>query len=140
MWRAMRTLWLTGFCALLLSCAALRDDMRRAESAFEQARYEDVMVWLDDLEPNVPDMDAPTRARFYYLRGLTAYRLGDRIAARHNLALCREEAGERMAALPTDWRSNLQAAMKEMGIGPPSAQRELADKAVVKDEAPATTP
>jgi hypothetical protein len=136
----MRTLWLAGFCAALLSCAALRDDMRRAEGAFEQARYEDVMVWLDDLEPSVADMDQPMRARFYYLRGLTAYRLGDRAAARHNLALCREEAGPRMASLPTDWRSNLETALREMGVGPPGAPRELTNKAVVKDEAPATTP
>jgi hypothetical protein len=136
----MRTLWLAGVCAVLLSCAALRDDMRRAEGAFEQARYEDVMVWLDDLEPSVADMDHTMRARFYYLRGLTAYRLGDRVVARHNLALCREVAGPRMALLPTDWRSNLESALREMGVGPPGAPRELSNRAVVKDEAPATAP
>jgi hypothetical protein len=134
----MRTLWLPLSCALFLSCAALRDDMRRAETAFEQARYEDTMVWLDDLEPSVADMDQPMRARFYYLRGLTAYRLGDRITARHNLALCKVEAGERQAALPNEWRGNLDSALRDLGIGPPGQKRELSDKSVVRDDAPAT--
>lgn len=105
-------------CLLLYGCAALRDDMRRAESAFDQARYEDVMVWLDHLEPDVVRMDQSMRARFYYLRGLTAYRLGDRVTARHALALARVEAGPGQASLRPEWRTNLESALRDLGVGP----------------------
>jgi hypothetical protein len=77
----MRVLLVLGF-VVLSACAALRDDMRRAETSFEAARYEDVLVWLDDLEPHVAEMDQTMRARFYYLRGITAFRLGRRSEAR----------------------------------------------------------
>jgi hypothetical protein len=110
---------LSLLCALgLVACAALRDDMKRAESSFEQARYEDVMVWLDDLEPSVPDMQQPMRARFYYLRGLTAFRLGQKKRARHYLALCREEAGPEQASLRPEWRTNLASALAELTADP----------------------
>ena len=102
----------------LCACAALRDDMKRAESSFEQARYEDVMVWLDELEPSVPDMAQPMRARFYYLRGLTAFRLGQKRRARHYLALCREEAGPEQASLRPEWRTNMASALAELTADP----------------------
>jgi hypothetical protein len=125
--RSMKTRLLAALALwVLASCAALRDDMRRAELAFEEARYEDVEVWLDDLEPSVADMDALLRPRFYYLRGMTAYRLGQRTAARHNLALCREEAGLDMSSLPAEWRNNLRSAMNDLGAPPLKAQEKQA--------------
>jgi hypothetical protein len=111
-------LWAVGLLVLLASCAALRDDMKRAETAFDQARYEDVTVWLDELEPSVADMEKPMRARFYYLRGLTAFRLGERTRARHYLALCREEAGPEQASLRPEWRTNMTSALAELTRDP----------------------
>ena len=102
----------------LVACAALRDDMKRAETSFEQARYEDVMVWLDELEPSVAEMEQPMRARFYYLRGLTALRLGQKKRARHYLALCREEAGPEQASLRPEWRTNMASALAELTADP----------------------
>ena len=102
----------------LAACAALRDDMKRAETSFEQARYEDVTVWLDELEPSVADMEQPMRARFYYLRGLTAFRLGQKKRARHYLALCREEAGPEQASLRPEWRTNMASALTELTADP----------------------
>jgi len=78
----------------LAGCAALRDDMKRAEDAYQQARYDEALVWLDDLERDTPDMNEDMRAKFYFLRGMTAYRLGHRDHALHYLALAREVSGE----------------------------------------------
>jgi hypothetical protein len=102
--------------ALLLGggCAAMRDDLRRAEVAFDQAKYEDVLVWLDALERDLPHMEREQRIRFYYLRGTTAYRLEDKPTARHYLALCREEARRDGTALRLAWRRELERLLAEL--------------------------
>lgn len=99
----------------MMGCAALRDDLRRAEQAFGEARYENAQTWLTDLEPSVPEMDRELRSRFYYLAGMTAFRTGDRGAARHYLVLCREEASDAGVGLRPDWRTNLAEALRELG-------------------------
>ncbi len=100
--------------SLLLGCAALREDLGRAEASYERAEYERALVWLEDLEPQLPDMDVEMRARFYYLRGMTAYRLGRRTEALYYLALAREVAGERGVGLRDAWRSNLEGTLEEL--------------------------
>src|SRR5262245_40160591 len=98
--RAMRGLGLWILMALLArGCAAVASDLRRAEVSYEQARYEDALVWLTDLEDDAPSMDPQSRARYYYMRGMTDYRLGHRLEALHYLALAREVAGENGSGL-----------------------------------------
>lgn len=101
-------------CVALLGCTTVRDDVRRAETAFSEARYEDVEAWLEALAPSVPDMEPALRARFYYLAGMSAYRMGERARARHALALCREELAVHRVALPEPWLRNLQGALAEL--------------------------
>ncbi len=108
----------------MLGCAALRDDMRRAETAFDEARYEQVDVWLTDLEPHVAEMDKPTRARFYFLRGTTAHRLGQAREARHYLALSREEATKDGLGLRTEWRITLDKLLAELEGDAPAPEAE----------------
>lgn len=91
--------------------------MRRAETAFDEARYENAEVWLASLEQDVPSMEREMRSRYYYLRGVTAYRLGDKISARHLLALCREESAQGDAiglGLRTEWRASLEKLLAEL--------------------------
>ncbi len=96
------------------ACSGVRDDLRRAETAFEEARYEDVEVWLADLEPSVARMEPAQRARYYYLVGMSAFRMGKRARARHALALCRAELESAPAALPPAWAHNLESALAEL--------------------------
>ncbi len=117
----MRVCALILACLLFTACAAIRDDMRRAEVAFDEARYEQVVVWLDGLESSVPDMDRPTRARFYYLRGVASYRLGETRRARHFLALCREEAEREGVGLRSEWRVNLAKLLAEIDVNAQNA-------------------
>lgn len=100
-------------CALA-GCAALSEDMRRAETAFSEARYEDTRVWLAELEPSVPDMSRRLRTLYYYIAGVTAWRLDDRVRARHYLALCREEAGPEGFALSPERLRNLKLTLGEL--------------------------
>jgi hypothetical protein len=97
-----------------MACQAVRDDMTRAQRSYEAARYERTRVWLQDLEADVPDMDRPLRARFFYLRGMTAYRLGHRNEALHYLALAREEARDREGLLGPKWRKSMNRTLEEL--------------------------
>jgi hypothetical protein len=105
-------------CLALCACSGLRDDLRRAEAAFVEARYEDVSAWLADLEPNVTDLPRPLRARYYYMAGVTAERLGDRANALHYLLLCREEAQREGNGLSDDRRRNLALTLAELSREP----------------------
>ncbi|MAQ15160.1 MAG: hypothetical protein CMN30_10260 [Sandaracinus sp.] len=92
-------------------CSQLSDEMLTIEAGYREARYEDVVVWLDDLEPDVPAMDEPERARFFYLRGMAAHRLGDHDEALHYLALAREVAGPDGRGLREGWRAQLDETL-----------------------------
>ncbi len=108
-------------CFTIAGCAALADDLRRAEAAYTAARYEDTQAWLVNLERSTPQMDSDQRARFFFMRGMTAYRLGDQAVARHYLALAQETAGEDSAALRSDWRQVLTRTMGELETQGPAS-------------------
>jgi len=99
---------------LLTGCAALKEDMLHAESSFDAAQYDESLVWLEDLEPKASDMDVEMRARFYYMRGMTAYRLGKRADALHYLALAREVAGPQNDGLRPEWATAMTRTITEL--------------------------
>lgn len=96
------------------ACAALSDDMNRAETAYGAARYEDTLIWLRDLEDDAPSMDLEMRARYYYLRGMTEYRLGHRGNSLHYLAVAREVTGDGGAGMRSEWRQIMDRTLTEL--------------------------
>jgi len=99
---------------LALGCAQLSDEMRTIETGYQEARYEDVIVWLDDIEYDVPQLEPAERARFYYLRGMSAHRLGQHDDALYYLALAREVAGEEGRGLRDPWKVQLRDTLAEL--------------------------
>ena len=115
---------------LIGGCAAVSDDMRRAEQTYETARYENTLIWLRDLESEAPGMDLEMRARYYYLRGMTEYRLGHRADALHYLAITREIASDGGAGLRPEWQQIMERTLTEltptgMGWQPPEQDGEV---------------
>ena len=114
----MRTVALVSSALALMTsvgaCAALSDDMNRAQQAYEAARYGDTLVWLRDLENDAPSMDQEMRARYYYLRGMTEYRLEHRGDALHYLAVAREVAGDEAVGLTPEWRQIMDTTLAEL--------------------------
>jgi hypothetical protein len=103
-----------GFLATA-GCAALQSEMARAEVAYDQANYEESLVWLDDLEDDTPDMDRTTRARFYYLRGMTAFRLSEQDDALYYLSVAREIAGDSTTSpLGPTWHRTMDRTLTEL--------------------------
>lgn len=110
-------------------CAALRDDLQRAEASYEEARYEDALVWLRDLEDDAPSMEVEMQGRYYYLRGMAEYRMGHRADALHYLAVAREVTGDGGAVLTPQWRQIMDRTLAELtprGMShlPPAAAAE----------------
>lgn len=99
----------------LLACGTLRDDLGRAETGYDAARYDDSLVWLEAVEKDVHDLEGPDRARFYYLRGMAALRLERRNEALHYLSLAREEAvASDGAGLRDEWAETLGPTLEEL--------------------------
>lgn len=105
---------LAALMASVAGCAAVSDDMRRAEQAYETARYEDTLIWLRDLEDDAPGMDLEMRARYFYLRGMAEYRVGHRADALHYLAVAREIASDGGADLRPEWVQIMNRTLEEL--------------------------
>ena len=71
---------------------------------------------------------APTElARFYYLRGMASFRLGQREDALHYLALADALCSDDAALLPATWQPVLQRTLQEItpGNASPHARNPL---------------
>lgn len=113
--RIARLILVLAATALLGACGTLSNDLINAENAYEEAKYDDAEVWLADIGPDVAVLDDEHRARFYYVRGMTAYRLGRRDDALHFLALAREEAGNaNNSHLSEEKRSIMDRTLEEL--------------------------
>lgn len=112
---SMRATILAAVASLaLLACNQLHDDMRRAEDHYASAHYDSAESWLVEIEPRVTGMSLTDQARFYYLRGMTAYRLQKTTDARHYLALARELNGDEGQLLGEGWTSTLNRTLAEL--------------------------
>jgi len=113
-WSRERALVALLALALLGGCGAASAELRRAEQSYEQARYENALSWLADLEPNAPSLRHDERARYFYVRGMTEYRLGHRPEALHYLAVAREVAGQDGDGLREEQRDLMSRTLAEL--------------------------
>lgn len=118
--KAMRTMLAT--LLLALGCGGMSGALHRAESAYDEARYEDATTWLEDVEPGVHGADPSLRARFHYLRGMTAFHLKDARRARYHLALANVlSEDDRDRVLGVEWSKRLDRTLQGLtGTSVPS--------------------
>ncbi len=102
-----------------LGCNTVGDDLERATRLYRDARYEASLRWLVDLEDGTGSMSQRQRVRFYYLRGMSAYRLGQRDDALHFLALGMHAHTQAPGGLSARWRDVMQRTFEE--LTPPDA-------------------
>lgn len=101
----------TALLAWTAGCQNYRDQLDRADAHYRAARYEAALTNLEDLESDFGHLDANEQVRYRYVRGMTSERLGQRDEARHWLALAREGAEQRPAALDEETRALLQRTL-----------------------------
>jgi hypothetical protein len=111
---ALRTA-LAALCgAWLVACSSVGSELRTAQALYKDARYEEAQRWLGELEADTASMQPAERARFYYLRGMTAFRLGQREDALHYLALANALVQQDPTRLPPTWQPVMERTLAEV--------------------------
>lgn len=103
-----------AFLIVLASCATYRDELVRAQSAFEADQHERTLALLRDLEPDVTRLAHSEQAQYAYLRGMTDYRMGYKSDARHWLAIARAFDERTPGILPNDWSRRTTETLAEL--------------------------
>lgn len=118
----MRLLHLLPILALT-ACAIYREDLNRGQRLYDESQYERARAIFRALEADQDSLRATDRARYFYLRGMTEYRLGLRRDARHWLALAKATDQTHPGGLAQEWRERLERSLDELnrevyGLGP----------------------
>src|SRR5579864_897979 len=84
--------FIVGFMALasassLVGCATYEDELAQSQRAFDASEHERALAILRVLEPESGRLVTSDRAHYAYLRGMTDYRIGYKIDARHWLGI-----------------------------------------------------
>jgi hypothetical protein len=98
----------------ICGCTTYRDQLVRSQRAFDQGQNDQSLGLLRDLEKDVSSLSMPEQAEYAYLRGMTDYRVGYRVDARHWLAIAKSYDESSPGVLPTDWKTRLDEALTEM--------------------------
>lgn len=113
---------------VLTGCTTWTQEIRQAELAYDEARPDAALAWLDVVsDDNLGRMDVSDRARYLYIRGMTEFRLGRRDDALYHLALAREVSGGDGVGLRREQRDLMNRTLTElaptdhMGHRPPPA-------------------
>jgi hypothetical protein len=100
---------------LAAGCQTYQDDLARSQRAFEHADYERALAIFRSLEDDVPKRFSPSeQAQYAYLRGMTDYRVGYKVDARHWLAIAHAIDESRVGILPKDWKARLKDTLGEL--------------------------
>jgi hypothetical protein len=105
------------------ACASYREDLNRGQRLYDESQYERALSIFRVLEADQDSLSAADRARYFYLRGMTDYRLGFRRDARHWLALAKATEHEHPGGLTSEWRERTERYLGELnrevyGLGP----------------------
>lgn len=115
--RARLSRALASACLLVASaCTGVTQDLDLVASLYRDARYEAAAAWLQELETEAPGMNLHQRARFHYLRGMTAYRLYLYPEALHDLALAASAVASTGDALTDAQRNLLDQTLAEVAL------------------------
>lgn len=98
----------------LVGCATYGSELSRSQRAYEQGEDDRALAVLRALEPDVERLQGADRARYWYLRGMTDYRLGDKADARHWLALADAVEKATPGSLSADWSATLTDSLNDL--------------------------
>jgi hypothetical protein len=102
---------------LALGCQTYQDDLARSQRAFEQNEHEHALALLRVLEPDTFHLSEGEQAQYAYIRGMTDYRIGYKIDARHWLAVAKSMDAKTPGLLPQDWKGRMNEALTELNEG-----------------------
>jgi len=91
-----------------------RQDLARGRRAYEQDAHERTLAVLRAMEPRVRLLAPTERVQYAWLRGMSDYRLGYRLDARHWLSLASAMAEQTQGSLTPEWRAQMDEALAEL--------------------------
>jgi hypothetical protein len=125
-------------------CATYHDDLVRAEHAYEDNQHEQALAIFRMLENDTGHFDTSEKARYFYLRGMTDYRIGYKADARHWLLLANAVETQTPGTLPDDWKQRMTEAVAALNtsvyddgiesLG--SSRKNVGDGAATSSDAP----
>jgi hypothetical protein len=123
----------------VIGCTTYQDDLTRGQPAFEGSEHERALAIFRGLEPDIGRLSVSDRAHYAYLRGMTDYRIGYKVDARHWLALAAAIEQETPGSLPPDWTKRLTDSLKELNdavfaAGMDALSNDSSQKAKSSDE------
>lgn len=99
---------------VLCGCANYTQDLNRAERHFKANDYERALASFRLLESDLDSLSPMDRARYAYLRGMTAHRMSLREDARHWLAIARAIDKTTPGGLQASWKERMKDALDEL--------------------------
>lgn len=96
------------------ACTTYRDELTRAQSAYDANDHDAALALSRAIAPNVAELRPAEQTRYYYLRGMASFRVGFRAEARHYLAVARAMEAESSGALPTDWKNRMEETLSTL--------------------------
>ena len=98
----------------LSACATYQEDLSRSQRAFDASEHERALAILRALEPDTGRLSTSDQAHYAYLRGMTDYRIGYRVDARHWLGVAAAIEQQTPGSIPPESVTRLNEALKEM--------------------------
>jgi hypothetical protein len=98
----------------LFACATYQDDLARSQRAFDASEHERALAILRSLEGDTGRLSTSDQAHYAYLRGMTDYRIGYKVDARHWLAVAAAIEQKTPGSIPPDSVTRMTEALKEM--------------------------
>ena len=110
--------------AALGGCTTWTNEIRQAEVAYDEARPDAALAWLDVVtDDNLGRMGENDRIRYLDIRGMTEFRLGRRDDALYHLALAREVSGSDGVGLRREQRELMDRTLTELTPTEPMSHR-----------------
>jgi len=103
-----------GLLLLANACTTAASELRASQALYKDARYEACQRYLEALELEAETMNDRDLTRFYYLRGMTAFRLGQADDALHYLALAAALTDEDALRLPEAWLPIMRRTLEQV--------------------------
>jgi len=98
----------------LSACATYEEELSRSQRSFDQNEHERALAILRVLEPDSARLSVADRAHYAYLRGMTDYRIGYKLEARHWLSIGAAIEQQTPGSLAADSVKRMNDALKEL--------------------------
>lgn len=102
------------FAASCISGGQQVGQLQRAQGYYERNDYDRALAIFRNLDQEREQLDQASQTRYFYLRGMTDYRLGYQADARHWLSLAKASRAQNKKALEEEERKRLTSALDDL--------------------------